>query len=75
MLNVVKATFPSFEGDGPSVQCETLSDDVERLSCRWRGFHSSYRDNRLKDVHKRIDELHLVSLMGCITARIIDSSR
>ena len=36
ILNVVAATFPSFESDGPSEKCDELGSDVERLACDWK---------------------------------------
>lgn len=36
ILNVVTATFPSFEDAGPSQDCEKSKSDVDDLACRWR---------------------------------------
>ena len=31
------ATFPSFEAEGPSENCEKLSKEIDELACKWRG--------------------------------------
>lgn len=36
ILSVVTATFPSFEGDGLSENCQESSSSVEDLACQWR---------------------------------------
>lgn len=36
ILNVVTATFPSFEDAGPSQECEKSKSDIDELACRWR---------------------------------------
>ncbi|KAA8563673.1 hypothetical protein MFRU_052g00500 [Monilinia fructicola] len=36
ILSVVTATFPSFENDGPSENCQILSNSVDDLACQWR---------------------------------------
>jgi ethanolaminephosphotransferase len=36
ILNVVAATFPSFESEGPSSNCNELGGDVEPLACKWK---------------------------------------
>lgn len=36
ILNVVTATFPSFEAEGPSSGCNQLQTSVEELACEWR---------------------------------------
>lgn len=36
ILNVVIATFPSFENDGPSHSCHEIPSNVERLACEWK---------------------------------------
>jgi len=36
-MSVVTATFPSFEGKGPSRNCHELERDVDRLACDWKG--------------------------------------
>ncbi|KAE8450118.1 hypothetical protein EG329_006899 [Mollisiaceae sp. DMI_Dod_QoI] len=41
ILSVVTTTFSSFELAGPSSGCESSSDDVEELACRWRGIMQS----------------------------------
>ncbi|TAQ89779.1 hypothetical protein B7494_g1852 [Chlorociboria aeruginascens] len=37
ILNVVTATFPSFERDGPSQDCNQASSSIDELACNWRG--------------------------------------
>ncbi|KAH6684162.1 GPI ethanolamine phosphate transferas-like protein 2 [Halenospora varia] len=36
IVNVVTATFPSFEAEGPSSGCNQLQTSVEELACEWR---------------------------------------
>ncbi|QSZ37854.1 hypothetical protein DSL72_008954 [Monilinia vaccinii-corymbosi] len=41
ILRVVTATFPSFENDGPSQNCQRLSNAVDDLACQWRSITQS----------------------------------
>jgi ethanolaminephosphotransferase len=41
ILSVVVATFPSFEGDGPSENCHELPNEVDKLACQWRDISKS----------------------------------
>jgi len=36
ILNVVTATFPSFEAEGPAINCHEASSSIEELACQWR---------------------------------------
>ena len=36
ILHIVTATFPSFETDGPSEECEESSSSIEELACQWK---------------------------------------
>jgi ethanolaminephosphotransferase len=39
ILDVVTATFPSFEDDGPFQNCDSFSSDIDGLACRWRAIN------------------------------------
>lgn len=53
ILYVVTATFPSFDGEGPSQDCHQLSDDVAELACQWRAMNIPTADQD----GNRMDEL------------------
>ena len=41
LLNVVTATFPSFESHVASLKCHEGSSSAEELACKWRGIMQS----------------------------------
>ncbi|KAF8859626.1 GPI ethanolamine phosphate transferas-like protein 2 [Acephala macrosclerotiorum] len=59
ILSVVTTTFPSFRIAGPSSDCET-SDEVDELSCRWRGIMQSLPSPE-KDYENTEDWLYSVA--------------
>jgi ethanolaminephosphotransferase len=50
MLSVVTATFPSFEGEGPSQDCGELPSSVDELACEWRGITQTIRASGNEDL-------------------------
>ncbi|KAM3073420.1 major facilitator superfamily transporter protein [Clarireedia jacksonii] len=61
ILGVVTATFPSFESEGPSENCQTLSHSVDNLACQWRGItkglHQLQNDGENYDWLKEAQDL------------------
>lgn len=52
ILNIVTATFPSFQAAGPSQHCEELSNSIDELACQWRHIIQTMPDpgNEYQDV-------------------------
>lgn len=49
ILNVVTATFPSFEGGDNSKNCHQLSEDVDKLSCEWKALTQDLKDLKVRE--------------------------
>lgn len=55
VLSVVTATFPSFGIEGPSQNCQEMPNNVDELSCQWRGINERLIQVKMGD--QRSDDL------------------
>jgi len=61
ILNVVSATFPTFEDEGPFEDCQVLTSSVDKLACYWRDLNIRLAD--LKDGDQETEAWHLSVLI------------
>lgn len=52
ILNIVTATFPTFEASGPTSNCETATSRIDKISCKWRSIvHGMEKDEKYSTMY------------------------
>lgn len=71
ILNVVTATFPSFEAEGPANNCHDASSNIEELACQWRAI--THNLGNLKEGDPKSEAwLKSISLVRSLTPRLFN---